>query len=171
MTRSGEKGRRSGRGGRDATIVNFTDLKPLAVLPVCCAVRRTSLAAGMVAALFTGGLPLVGFETGLVMGRASLLPPILAFLVHLAVSLFYGVFFCLAISRSRNGWTLLAAAAVTLALYAANFTASEAWHLGRLWPETHALLAHFIFGAAFTFFFKLAEIGVPEPEPPRLWQR
>ena len=151
--------------------MNLTDLKPLAVLPVCCAVRRTSLAAGLVAALFTGGLPFVGFETGLVMGRAFPIPTILAFLVHLAIAILYGVFFCLAISRSRNRWTLLAAATVTLALYAANFTVSETWHLSRVRPETHALLAHFIFGAAFTFFFKLAEIGAPEPAPPRLWQR
>lgn len=143
--------------------MNLTELKPLAVLPVCSAVRRTSLAAGTVAALLTGGLPFVGLEPGLIMGRASLLPSPLAFLLHLAVAVIYGALLCLAILRSRNSWTMIAATGATLALYGCNLAASRGWQLPQLLPEADALVAHLIFGAAFTAFFKLAEIGAPEP--------
>ena len=143
-----------------------SDRKPLAVLPLSCAVRRTSFAAGAVTALLTGGLPFVGFEPGVVMGRAALLPSPLAFMLHLSVAVIYGAFFCLVISRSRNAWTLLAATCATLALYFGNVAVLHAWNLPSLSSETEALLAHFVFGAVFTSFFKLAEIGVPEPAAP-----
>lgn len=139
--------------------MNLPELKPLAGLPVCCAVRRTSLAGGVVAALLTGGLPFIGCESGLIMGRATLLPSPLAFVLHLLLALLYGAVFCLAISRSRDGWTILAAAGATLSLYAGNLVATQSWHLPRLLSESDALFARLVFGAAFTVFFKLAEIG------------
>jgi hypothetical protein len=146
--------------------VNLSNVKLLAALAVCSEVRRTSLAAGMVTALFTGGLPFVGVSPGLIMGRLSVLPPAFGFALHLFVGVIYGALFCLAISRSRNAWTLLGATVATLTLYALNFAATNLWNLPRPLPETDALFAHVIFGAVFTVFFKLAEIGVSESSTP-----
>ena len=100
------------------------------------------------------------------MGRVSLLPPMLAFALHLIVAVIYGAIFCLAISRSRNGWTLLGTIVATLALYAVNFAVTSVWDLPRPFPETDALFAHVVFGVSFTALFKLAEIGVPESAAP-----
>lgn len=151
---------------REPSFVKFSDLRRLAALPVSCAVRRTSLAAGTAAALFTGGLPFVGFEPGMVMGRATLLPSSLAFILHLIVAMIYGALFCLAISRSRDRWTFLMGFGATLALYAANIAVTNAWQVPRVPPESDALVAHIVFGATFTIIFKLAEIGAPEVSTP-----
>lgn len=142
--------------------VKLNDLRPFAVLPLCCAVRRTSLAAGGLTALLTGGLPFIGLKLGLIMGRGVLLPSPLAFLLHLLVGIVYGSLLCLAISRSRDGWTLVAALAATAALYTGNVAVTFALQIPRILPEPNAILAHLIFGATFTVFFKLAEIGVTD---------
>jgi hypothetical protein len=137
--------------------VNSSDLKSLVVLPTCQGVRRASLAAGAVTALFTGGVPLIGLHS-IVMGRAVLLPAAFAFVLHLAVSLVYGAVFSVALARSRNGWTLLASMCVTLLLYFAN--SSFSYEVRLPLAEFDALVAHLIFGFTFTALFKLGEIGV-----------
>jgi len=137
--------------------VNSSELKSLVVLPTCQQVRRASLAAGVVTALFTGGLPFIGLHS-IVMGRAVLLPATFAFVLHLAVSLVYGAVFSVALARSRNGWTLLAAMSVTLLLFSANSSISYEVRLAL--AEFDALVAHMIFGFSFTALFKLGEIGV-----------
>ena len=139
--------------------MNASDFKFFAGLPVSRGVRRTSLAAGVVSALLTGGLPFVGLETGVVMGRITLLPPLLAFGFHLVLALLYGAVFSLAVALSRDSWTLMAGGAATFTLYAANFLVAQFWGLPRSLPEVNAVIAHVIFGVAFTVFFKLAEIG------------
>jgi hypothetical protein len=168
MARSGGKRPRENYPNREESFVKMADLKTLTVLPLCCAVRRTSLAAGAVTALLTGGLPFVGFEPGLVMGRAARLPSPMAFLLHLVVAMLYGPLLCLAISRSRDGWTLLAALATTSALYASNVAATFALQIPRVLPELHAIFAHLVFGAVFTVLFKLAEIGATDDATPHV---
>jgi len=141
--------------------MNLAVLKSVALLPVCAPVRRTALLAGCVSALFSGGLPFIGFEPGLIMGRVAHLPSFVAFLLHLALAVIYGGLFSLVLFRSRNWWTLVAAGVMSVGLYAASsaLLQGEAPTLTRV--EMDALLAHFIFGAAFTTAFKLAEIEIP----------
>ncbi len=124
--------------------------------------RRAALAAGAVAAVFSGGLPFVGHDIGIVMGRVAHLPPLIAFAAHLALAVLYGSLFSLVLCRSRDWWTFLGAAVMTLGLYAANVALWDRPHSALRGEELDALLAHLIFSAAFTVFFKLAEIGTTE---------
>lgn len=148
--------------------MNSSELKSIAALPACRGVRRVSLATGLITALFTGGLPLIGAHP-LVMGRFVMVPAVLALVLHLVLALCYGAVFALALVRSRNGWTFLVAVCTTLLLYGANFILFRGVGPASLPMEIDALLAHVIFGFAFTALFKLAEIGVPnEPPAPSL---
>jgi hypothetical protein len=142
--------------------MTLASLKSIASLPVCAPVRRTALAAGTVAAVFSGGLPFVGHDIGIVMGRVAQLPAVIAFAAHLALAVLYGSLFSLVLCRSRDWWTLLSACAMTLTLYAANVVWWELPRGALAAEEVDALLAHLIFGVAFTVFFKLAEIGTTE---------
>lgn len=168
MGGSGQSYPREGEHDSDERGVKTSDLKSLATLPACRGVRRASFAAAVVTALFTGGLPAIGSHA-LVMGRTALLPPLLAFAWHLVLALAYGAIFSLTLVRSRNGWTLVAAGFTTLLLYTANFVLVRDLGGTLQMAELDAFLAHLIFGFAFTAFFKLAEIGVPdEPSAPLL---
>ncbi len=139
--------------------MTLTHFKSFALLPVRAPVRRTALAAGMVAAIFSGGLPGVGPDIGIIMGRSVHLPVFAGFVLHLGLAVVYGSLFSLVLFRSRDWWTILGALVTALVLYGANVALFE-------WPahafsegEMEPLLAHLVFGAAFTVFFKLAEIG------------
>jgi hypothetical protein len=145
--------------------MNSSALKTVATVPFSRKVRHASLAAGIAAALFTGGLPIVGFDAGLVMGRPSPFPTFIGFPLHLFAAIVYGAIFSLAIVRSRNGWTLFAASLATLALYVGNLALTRTWNLFHLSSEADALIAHLVFGATFTLLFKFAEIGAPEGPP------
>lgn len=142
--------------------MTFTSFKSYALLSVCASVRRAALAAGALVAVFSGGVPFVGHDVGIVMGRVAHLPPVIAFGAHLALTVLYGSFFSLVLCRSRDWWTLLGAGAMTLGLYAANLGLWDLPGGTLLREEMDALLAHVIFGAVFTAFFKLAEIGTSE---------
>jgi hypothetical protein len=142
--------------------VKSSDLKTMVSLPVCRGVRRAALAAGTFTALVTGGLPFIGFDTGLIMGRPSPLPPVLAFIFHLALAIAYGSVLCVLLARSRNGWTLFAASSITTLLYLGNFALLHGVHAIVPLVEWNAMLAHAVFGFTFTGIFKLAEIGVSE---------
>jgi hypothetical protein len=146
--------------------MNLTVLKSVALLPVCAPVRRTALLAGCVSALFSGGLPFIGFEPGLIMGRVAHLPSLVAFLLHLGLAVIYGGIFSLVLFRSRDWWTLVAAGVVSLGLYAASTALLQDGTPALTRIEMDALLAHFIFGAAFTTAFKLAEIEIPTGSTP-----
>lgn len=136
----------------------------IARFPFSTGVRRVALFAGAVCALFTGGLPFLGTATGLVMGRAVLLPSTIAFLLHLGVALLYGALFSLTLWRSRDWGTAVGAAMMSVALYLLNVTVFADLEAIVLDVEAHVLAAHALFGVVFTFSFKLAELGEADAE-------
>jgi hypothetical protein len=146
--------------------MNSSGIRDFVALPISCGVRRTALLSGVIVAAFTGGLPLDALHPALVMGRPVGSSPWLAFVFHLALSVLYAVPLSLAIVRSRGGLTLFLACLSGLALALANAGLSRELGIPCEWLDPLCVVSHLIFAISFTLTFKLAEIGVREPDGP-----
>ena len=96
------------------------------------------------------------------MGRFVPLASPLALILHLLLAIVYGGLLSIAIGRARGAWVFTAAVVGSLMLYAGNWWLLRASEIPVTAGESRALAAHFLFGFAFTIFFKMDEADAGE---------